>query len=142
MHKFIGNVLLVVAVIVALGSVRVSAQTADNSALIPVFTAETIGLVAVAIFLAAVAEFIVAGLVTPFFDKYGWDKFWLMYVGWAVASVIVAFSKINLFASYIPDPLIGQVLTAVFCGGGSNKIHDFFDMFLSKKKIAASGAKQ
>lgn len=98
------------------------------------FDGETLAHIAVAIFLAAVAEFMVGGLVEPFFERYGIDYFWLKYVAWLVASAIVAASGINLFQGYIPNDVIGMILTAIFCGGGSNKIHDFFDTYLSKKK--------
>ena len=87
---------------------------------------------AVAVFLASVAEFMVSGLVKPIWDKFKIDTFWLRYIAWAIASGIVALSAINLFDGYIPSRLVGQALTAAFCGGGSNKIHDFFDKYVSK----------
>lgn len=109
------------------------ADAAPGRFVIP-FDGEMLARVAVAIFLAAVAEFLVDGLVKPAFDKFKFDTFWLRYIAWGVASGIVALSAVNLFAGYIPNILVGQVLTAVFCGGGSNKIHDFFDRYVSKKK--------
>jgi hypothetical protein len=76
--------------------------------------------------LAIVAERLVAGLVTPLFTKFKLDTFYLLYVSWAVGGVLVYLSGANLFAAYIPNPLTGQILSAVVAGGGANLIHDIF----------------
>jgi len=34
---------------------------------------------------------------------------------------------VNLFATFIPNQLIGQILTAIVAGGGSNLLHDLTD---------------
>ncbi len=73
------------------------------------------------------ANRLVAMLVTPIFEKYGWDKFWLAYPAWILAGVFVWFTGVNLFASFIPNALIGQILTAIVAGGGSNLLHDLTD---------------
>jgi len=73
------------------------------------------------------ANRLVAALVTPLFDKYDWDKFWLMYPAWILAGVLVWLTGVNLFAAYIPNELIGKVLTAIVAGGGSNLLHDLTD---------------
>ena len=73
------------------------------------------------------ANRLVAMLITPLFDKYGWDKFWLAYPSWILSGVFVWFTGLNLFAQFIPNPLIGQILTAVVAGGGSNLLHDLTD---------------
>jgi hypothetical protein len=73
------------------------------------------------------ANRLVAMLVTPIFDKYGWDKFWLAYPAWILAGVFVWLTEVNLFASFIPNALIGQILTAIVAGGGSNLLHDLTD---------------
>ena len=73
------------------------------------------------------ANRLVEMLVTPLFDKYGWDKFWLMYPSWILSGVFVWFTGLNLFATFIPSPIIGQILTAVVAGGGSNLLHDLID---------------
>jgi hypothetical protein len=80
-----------------------------------------------AAFLALVSERIVAGLITPIFEKFNLDKFYLLYVAWIIGGVLVYLSGANLFSEYIPNPLIGQVLTAVVAGGGANLLHDLFD---------------
>ena len=73
------------------------------------------------------ANRLVAMLVTPIFDKYELDKFWLAYPAWILAGVFVWFTGVNLFASFIPNALIGQILTAIVAGGGSNLLHDITD---------------
>lgn len=73
------------------------------------------------------ANRLVAALITPIFDKYGWDKFWLMFVSWALSGVFVWLTGVNLFAAYIPNALVGKVLTAVVAGGGANLLHDLTD---------------
>ena len=81
----------------------------------------------VVIGMMVLANRLVAALVTPLFDKYGWEKIWLMYPAWILAGVFVWFTGVNLFAAYIPNELIGKVLTAIVAGGGSNLLHDLTD---------------
>ena len=73
------------------------------------------------------ANRLVAMLVTPIFEKYSLDKFWLAYPAWILAGVFVWFTGVNLFATFIPNQLIGQILTAIVAGGGSNLLHDLTD---------------
>jgi len=73
------------------------------------------------------ANRLVAALVTPIFDKYELDHFWLMFVAWIISGVFVWLTGVNLFAPYIPNALIGQILTAVVAGGGGNLLHDLTD---------------
>ncbi len=73
------------------------------------------------------ANRLVAALITPIFDKYAWDKFWLMFVAWALAGVFVWLADVNLFAAFIPNALVGKILTAVVAGGGANLLHDLTD---------------
>ena len=73
------------------------------------------------------ANRLVSGFITPIFDKYNIDKFWLMYVAWGLSGLLVWLSGVNLFEGYIPDMLVGQILTAVVAGGGANIIHDLKD---------------
>lgn len=74
------------------------------------------------------ANRLVEMLVTPLFEKYHLDRFWLMYVAWVFSGVLVAFSQVNLFAAYIPNAIVGLVLTAVVAGGGANLLHDLTDV--------------
>ena len=89
------------------------------------FDIATLGIV---IGMMVLANRLVAALVTPIFDKYGWDKFWLMFVSWALSGVFVWLTGVNLFAAYIPNALVGKVLTAVVAGGGANLLHDLTDV--------------
>ena len=82
--------------------------------------------IVIAAFLAVVAERIVTGLVTPVFEKFQLDRFYLLYVAWVIGGVLVYLSGANLFVAYLPDPVAGQVLTAITAGGGANLIHDIF----------------
>jgi len=88
------------------------------------FDIVTLGVV---IGMMVLANRLVAALVTPLFDKYSWDKFWLMYPAWILAGVLVWLTGVNLFAAYIPNELIGKILTAIVAGGGSNLLHDLTD---------------
>jgi hypothetical protein len=73
------------------------------------------------------ANRLVAALITPIFDKYELEKFWLMYVAWVVAGLFVWLADVNLFQGLIADPFIGKILTSVVAGGGSNLLHDLSD---------------
>jgi len=82
------------------------------------------------------ANRLVAVLVTPLFDKYGWDKYWIMYISWILAGVLVWFTGVNLFVEFIPNELIGKILTAIVAGGGGNLLHDLTD----EPKVDRDGA--
>ena len=82
---------------------------------------------AVVIGFMVLANRLVAALITPIFDKYQLEKFWLMYVAWVIAGVLVWLAGVNLFASYMPSELVGKILTAIVAGGGSNLLHDLTD---------------
>ena len=88
------------------------------------FIAEVLSIV---IGFMVLANRLVEALVTPLFEKYNLDKFWLLYVAWAVSGVLVAFTQVNLFAEYIPNHTIGLVLTAIVAGGGANLLHNLTD---------------
>ena len=88
------------------------------------FDVVTLGIV---IGMMVLANRLVAALVTPLFDKYGWDHFALMYVAWAISGLFVWLTGLNLFAAYIPNELVGKILTAVVAGGGANLLHDLTD---------------
>ena len=88
------------------------------------FDVEVLGVVAGMMILA---NRLVAALVDPLFDKYNWDKFYLMYPAWILSGVFVWLTGVNLFAAFIPNVLVGQILTAVVAGGGGNILHDLTD---------------
>lgn len=87
-------------------------------------------LLVAAAFLSLVANRLVEGLVTPAFDKFKLDKFWLMYISWAVGGVLVVVSGVNLFTA-IPGvampAVVGLVLSGLVAGGGSNLLNELFD---------------
>jgi len=85
--------------------------------------------VGLAIFLAVAVERFVAGFITPIFDKFSLDKFWLMYVAWILSGVLVFLAGINLFSDLLPDlnPVVGQIISAFLGGGGANILHDWKD---------------
>lgn len=80
----------------------------------------------VAVFLSVVANRLIEALVKPVFGKFGLDTFWLLYVSWPIGGLLVGLSGVNLFAAYLPTPIVGQILTAIVCGGGANFINDLF----------------
>ena len=88
------------------------------------FPVELLGVV---IGFMVLANRLVAALITPIWDEFGLNKKWLMYIAWAFAGVLVGLAKVNLFEVFIPDPLIGKILTAIVAGGGSNLLHDLSD---------------
>jgi hypothetical protein len=69
----------------------------------------------------------VEGFITPLFDKFGWNKFWLIYVAWILSGAFVFASGMNVFSEMIPNQLLGQIITALLGGGGANIFHDLTD---------------
>ena len=84
-------------------------------------------LLTIASFLVGTTNRIVEHIIKPIFEKLNWDKFWLAYVSLVVGGGLVWLSGVNLFAAYLPDPLVGRILTAVVAGGGATLLHDVFD---------------
>ena len=84
-------------------------------------------LLTIASFLVGATNRIIEHLVKPIFDKFSLDKFWLAYVSLAIGGGLVWLSTVNLFAAYLPDPIVGRVLTAIVAGGGATLLHDVFD---------------
>jgi hypothetical protein len=94
-----------------------------------------------ALFLALVANRLTEALIVPLYDRMKWDKFSLLYVAWVVSAVMVAFTGVNLFAAYIPTPIVGQILTAIVAGGGANFLADLFNDRLGKVTSSTPAAK-
>ena len=84
---------------------------------------------AAALLIAVFGERVVEYFVTPLFDKYGWDKAWLLYVGALPGFILSVAAKIDLFAMLgITLPYyLGVVATGLVVGGGANLVHDIFD---------------
>jgi len=83
-------------------------------------------MLAIAIFLSMVANRLIDALAVPIFERYALDTFWLKYVSWVVGGALVGLSGVNLFVAYLPNEVVGLVLTAIVCGGGANFINDLF----------------
>jgi len=82
---------------------------------------------AIVIGFMVLANRLIAALVTPLFERFDWDKYWLMYPAWVLAGVFVWMAELNLFLPFIPNELIGKILTAIVAGGGANLLHDLTD---------------
>jgi hypothetical protein len=78
--------------------------------------------------LMVLANRLVEAFVTPIFEKFGWDKFWILYIAWVVSGAFVFPTGLNLFSEIIPSPLFGQILTAIVAGGGANLLHNLTDI--------------
>jgi len=85
------------------------------------------GILAVVGSLMVLSNRLVEAFVTPIFERFGLDKFWLMYIAWLIAGVLVWLSGVNLFGEILPSEIAGQVLTAIVAGGGANLLHDLVD---------------
>lgn len=85
------------------------------------------GVLAIVIGFMVLANRLVEALIKPIFVRYNLDKFWIMYIAWGVAGLLVWLAQVNLFAEFIPNPLVGYILTAIVAGGGSNLLHDLVD---------------
>jgi hypothetical protein len=79
----------------------------------------------IAVFLSTTNKLIVDAIAKPFKERNkDGDFWWLFYVSLVTGAVIGWFSQINLFVDYVPEAVIGRVLTAVLIGGGATLIHD------------------
>lgn len=77
--------------------------------------------------LVALVNALVEAGITPIFDKYNLDKFWIMYISWVLAAVLVFLAGLNIFDGIIASQLVGQILTAIIGGRGANILHDLVD---------------
>ena len=81
----------------------------------------------VAAFLSLVNTTIVDYLVKPIKENFpNLNTWWLVYVSLITGGLLVWFSGVNLFEAYLPDPLVGRVMTAIVAGGGSNLLYRVF----------------
>lgn len=83
--------------------------------------------IAIVIFIAITNERLVEGFITPIFEKFIIDKFWLRYIAWGTGGFLTWLTGVNLFVGYLTSSLAGLILTAIVAGGGSNLLHDLFD---------------
>jgi len=82
-----------------------------------------------ALLLAVFGNRVIEYFVTPLFEKKGWDKSWLLYIGAVPGFALSALGRLDLFAMLgIELPyMAGVVATALAVGGGANLLHDIFD---------------
>ncbi len=81
---------------------------------------------AVAVALAGVLNRLVAMAVTPLFEKFKWDKTYILYVA-IVLGVLTAFGfQVDLFNPPV-NAVVGTLVTGILMGGGANFIHDILD---------------
>lgn len=119
--------LLVIVLVALIGMVLPALAASPGAQVAPPLSEVAAQALTVASFMAIIANRLVAGLVEPLFDKLKLDKFYLMYVSWVAGGLLVWVAHVNIFIEYVPDPLIGQILTALVAGGGANMLHDFLD---------------
>jgi len=92
-----------------------------------IVTVEAVSALIVALFLATINERLVEWFIAPLVEKAKVDTLWLRYVAGLTGAVIALFAGVNLFPlAYVPAPYLGQVLTAIIVGGGSNLVHELF----------------
>ena len=78
----------------------------------------------IVIYLTIITERATDALITPIFDKFKLDKFYLKYIAWIIAGFLIYLSGANAFTEYFSNPIVGQVATAIIAGGGANILHD------------------
>ena len=54
------------------------------------------------------------------------DDYIEMLFSIVVVGLVAAASGVNLFSDTIPNEVIGRIITAVACAGGSNVLHDLW----------------
>lgn len=84
---------------------------------------------AAALLIAVFGERLIEYFVMPLFDKHGWDKTWLLYIGALPGFILCVAANLDLFAMLgivMPYPL-GVIATGLVVGGGANLVHDIFD---------------
>ena len=95
-----------------------------------IFIPEVIG---VYLALVVLVERVVEAGFTPIIDALKFPKVILMYIAWALAAAVIFSTGLNLFEQVIVYPFVGELFTAIVVGGGSNLLHDLFDV--TKKPI-------
>jgi hypothetical protein len=93
---------------------------------------------AVASFLVLAVNRFVDAAITPFFDKYKLDKFWIKYISWVLGGGLVFAAQLNLLAGLVPNQMLGLILTAIVAGGGPTLLHDIFNPDIPKVYPVAS----
>jgi hypothetical protein len=82
---------------------------------------------AAAIFLAIFNERLVEYIARPLKLRHpAWSWHLLLYISLLTGALIGWYSTLNLFAPFMPDPMIARFLTAVCIGAGSSFLHETF----------------
>ena len=79
--------------------------------------------VLLAVVVKAVLDYIAEPLRTKFPQL---DLWWFNYVALVCGAVVAWFAELNLFASQVPNPILGRILTALVVGGGAKMLNDVF----------------
>lgn len=83
---------------------------------------------AVGTFLAIANKEIVDAVFAPIRKRFpDLDLWWVVYVALATGAAIAWFAEVNFFGEFVPNEILGRVLSAVVVGGGASLIHDIFD---------------
>ena len=83
----------------------------------------------IALFLSVAANRIIEAVLAPVKIKFpAADLWWVVYLTWVLGGALAYLAGLNLFTEQLPalNPVIGQVLTSLVVGGGSNLLHDVF----------------
>jgi len=84
--------------------------------------------IATVLFLSVANKSIIDNVFAPLLKRYpDKDWWWVIYVALVTGFAISWFSGVDVFSTYIQEPMVSRVLTAFCVGGGSSLIHDIFD---------------
>ena len=70
---------------------------------------------------------LVGAVVTPLWERYGLDAFWLAYIALAIGAPLAWFTGINALPVFGVAPVVGRVLTCLIIGLGPSFIYDMLD---------------
>jgi hypothetical protein len=86
-----------------------------------------VGALGAALVAAFVIERLVEAVIAPLFDKFKWDRFWLLYIAWAVGGGLAWATGLNALPVFAESAVVGRVLTCMLVGLGSSFIYDLVD---------------
>ena len=86
-----------------------------------------VGALGAALVAAFVIERLVEALVSPVWDKFALDRFWLLYIAWAVGGGLAWATGLNALPVFAESAVVGRVLTCMLVGLGSSFIYDLVD---------------
>jgi uncharacterized membrane protein len=85
-----------------------------------------------ALSVAVIASFavmkLIEALVSPLWDKYGLDRFWLLYVGFVPTAALAWFTGLNVLPVFAEAPIVGRVLTCLAMGFGPSFLWDLTEI--------------